>query len=116
MHIEITTSGFELTPELSKYTRRKLARIARRMPRNLREDATCTVRFKQAMRKGEKINVCAIKLIVGEVAFEATETTLHTYAALDIVVAHIESELKIYRAAHSKWGALVRIRRTFRVL
>lgn len=116
MHIEITTTGFELTPELDKYTRRKLARVTRRIPRGLREEAACRVRFKQAAVKGEKKNACTIKVTAGDMVFDAAETTLHTYAALDIVVTHIENELKMYRATHSKWGALSRIRRTFRVL
>lgn len=116
MHIEITTSGFELTPELDKYTRRKLAHITRRIPRGLREEAQCLVRFKQSVVKDEKINACAIKVTAGDIVFDATETTLHAYAAFDIVAAHVENELKMYRAAHSKWGALTRIRRTFKVL
>jgi ribosome-associated translation inhibitor RaiA len=116
MHIEITTQGFELTPELDKYTRGKLAHIARRIPRALREEAVCSVQFKQAILKEDKINSCVIRLTAGGTVFEATETTLHTYAALDIVVAHVEGELKMYHATHSKWGAFARIRRTFRIL
>jgi ribosome-associated translation inhibitor RaiA len=116
MHIEITTKGFELTSELDKYTRSKLARIARRIPRALREEASCSVQFKQAVLGDDKTNSCVIRLTAGDTVFGATETTLHTYAALDIVVAHVEGELKMYRATHSKWGTFARIRRTFRVL
>ncbi len=116
MHIEITTQGFELTSELDKYTRGKLTRIARRIPRTLREESYCSVQFTQAVLKDDKTNSCVIRLTVGDTVFGATETTLHTYAALDIVAAHVESELKMYRATHSKWGAFARIRRTFRVL
>lgn len=116
MHIEITTQGFELTTELDKYARGKLARVVRRIPRPLRDEAVCSVQFKQRMLSEGKASSCAIRLIVNSTVFDATETTQHAYAAFDIAVAHIESELKMYRAAHTKWGALTRIRRTFRVL
>ena len=118
MHIEITAQGLELTPELEKYTQSKLARIARVVARLSQHGSStiCAVRFTQTHVQEDRVNTCMLKVTLGSETFTAQETTQHMYAALDIVTAQIEQQLKVYRKTSVKSGVLKHVRRTLHVL
>jgi hypothetical protein len=62
MKIRFSAEGFELNAELDKYTTRKVAQVARHVPRKQKAEAACEVRFSQGERRGAKHCTCAITL------------------------------------------------------
>jgi ribosomal subunit interface protein len=98
MTIDIKTSGYEPSPDFGKYTKQKLTEVARRVPRSQRETATCSLKCMQ--RKGDDgdIKTCRIIVQFGGEEFRAKETTQHMYTALDIVVADVVQQIRIWRS------------------
>jgi ribosomal subunit interface protein len=96
MKKQLTAIGFELSDELEKYSRSKLAELARRVPRELRDDALCVVTFTQ-MKRGTDKRRCSMVLQVGGQKFRAQETTQHMYTALDIATVDVLQKLRDYR-------------------
>ena len=85
-----------MTGELEKYADRKIARLARKVPRRFRASAVCDVMFTQTKRKESKFSTCTITIPLDGWSIESKETTQHMYAALDIAVVHVEQQLKDY--------------------
>lgn len=96
MKTHFAAEGTELTGELERYAKGKIAHITRRVPRRLRTYASCKVAFAQKTVKGTKFSTCTLTLWLDDTELVAEETTQHLYAALDIAVVHIEQQLKDY--------------------
>lgn len=94
MKIQITATGFELTPDLQKYTRHKLKQVSHKLPRKMRLATTCTVNYQQVVRAGTKYNTCELTLAFGNVTLASKETTPHMYAALDVTAVHLEQQIR----------------------
>jgi len=80
----------DITGELERYANRKVAGLAKRVPRKLRPQAECQVHFAQVQRKGVKHNTCTVSFMLDDTRLKGEETTLHMYTALDIAVVHVE--------------------------
>lgn len=97
-----SADGLELTGELAKYANNKTARLAKKIPRQLRMVAACKVTFSQAVEDAAKMSTCTVVLTLGDTRLEARETTQHMYAALDIAVVHIEQQIENYKRTHPR--------------
>ncbi len=96
MKTHFAAEGTELTAELERYARSKIARLTRRVPRRLKTYASCKVAFAQKSVKGTKFSTCTLSLWLDDTELKAEETTQHLYAALDIAAVHVEQQLKVY--------------------
>jgi len=96
MKIHFSVQKFDLTPELEKYASVKVIRLVRRLPRRPRSTADCHIHFSQRQKKDVKFNTCSLTLKLADAELQATETTQHMYAALDIAVVHIEQQIRDY--------------------
>lgn len=96
MYIKFQAAGDELTPELQKYTYRKLTPLVRRMPRPMRASARFVVSFERRTTKKQTVGSCKIICAAAGQVWTAQETTQHIYAALDIAVVQIEQQCKQY--------------------
>ena len=101
MKTTISERGFsESNRELHKYTRHKLAEINRRLPRAIRTDAKCTVKFTQKRKKEGGFKVCTISLELPKETLRAQESTEHLFTSLDIVVVRLHEQVADYKARH----------------
>ncbi len=113
MKIHITSRGLDLTTDLEKYANRKLARLAKKVPRRKRAEAVCKIVFAQVRRRGKEINTCSIDFVFNSTQLRAQETTLHMYAALDIAAVHMERQIIDFAAQHRR-PLRAQVRRLFR--
>lgn len=114
MKIQLHATGLELTSELQKYARRKIARLNKKVPRPLRAEAACEVRFVQTRRKGEKFNRCSILFQLDGTELKVEETTLHMYTSLDIAAVHMERQVIDFRSKRGMPSLRARIKRVLR--
>jgi ribosomal subunit interface protein len=102
MTTHYVVQGFELTNDLERYTKRKLARLNRKIPRKARIDAACDITFSRTKHNEGRIESCTLLLRLPTVTFTAKEVTQHMHAALDIAIVQIERQLEEYeRSWHS---------------
>jgi ribosomal subunit interface protein len=110
MQVRYTANGFTLKTELEKYAADKVASLSRHVPRQLRRTAKCSARFNQTRKKSATYSNCQLTLEVGSVVFQANETTLHMYAALDIATVNVEQQLRDYRRRLRTGGVRERLK------
>ena len=109
MKAHFIASDFDLTPELEKYARHKMAEITRRVPRALRAQASCTIQFDQKLTGETKFNTCTIVMVLPDTELHSRETTSHMYAALDIASVNINQQLRDYAVHHGAVGVRARL-------
>lgn len=98
--LEIAAQHTELTPELKKYVHKKIGRIDRYAPRNVRESLHAEVWLKgETKHKGQF--TCNVVLHVPDETLEASETTINMFAAIDIVETKLKQQLTKYKDLHS---------------
>ena len=114
MKVHFSASGLDLTTELEKYANKKIARLNRKVPRGVRPETTCDVRFAQVRKKGEEFNSCSISFRLGKTELKVEETTLHMYTSLDIASVHMERQLVDYAAKHGGLSLRARLKRSLR--
>jgi ribosomal subunit interface protein len=104
MNTQLSARGFELNAELEKYARHKLAALRRRLPRMVRTDVVCTVKFIQKRKREGGLRVCKLTLELPHGTLQAQESTQHMYAALDIVIADVLTQLAVYKRQYHRPG------------
>lgn len=100
----IQAENFEISPELEKYTRKKLNGLERYIPKKAREAAHMDIHFKQMQHQGKRQNSCELTLHLPQAKLFAKEMTPHMYATLDIATAHIRAQLGAYKAKYGRSG------------
>lgn len=114
MKLDISAVHYELSEKLEAYVTRKCHRLETYIPRAARESAHVVVRVKQAGGKGAPKRTCDITLHLPHENLQASETTQHMYAAVDIAVAHVQHQLAEYKARHGRMTLRQQLRRRFR--
>jgi ribosomal subunit interface protein len=104
MNTQLSARGFELNAELEKYAHHKLAALRRRLPRTVRSDVLCSVRFTQKRKREGGLKVCRLALELPHATLQAQESTQHMYAALDIVIADMLVQLQDYKREYHRRG------------
>jgi ribosomal subunit interface protein len=112
MKIRFTAEGFDISTELDKYAGRKVAQMARHVPRKAKAEADCEIHFTQSEHAGVKHSTCVVTFKIGEQELKAEETTQHMYAALDIAAVRIEQQLESYVKHQKKPGMRSRLKRS----
>ncbi len=107
----VTAEKFVLNSDLQKYTQKKIDGLEKYIPKHARLSAHTEVRFLQEHAKDKKQSVCEITLHLPHENLFASETTGHMYAALDIATAHIQAQLRTYKAKYGKPHRLLRPKR-----
>jgi len=103
MKTDVTFRGYiEPNVELQKYARRKLSELNRKVPRSIRTETTCTVKFVRQRKKEGGQKTCTMVLELPQQTLEAQETTQHMYTSLDIVVAHLGELLREYKLQYHR--------------
>lgn len=95
--IEVTSIHTETEPEVTKYVKKKIAKLDSYMPKHARKSARAEVRLKEEKIKTKKQSSCEVVLYVPGEVITAKETTVNMYAAVDIVEEKLKSQLRKYK-------------------
>lgn len=98
-HIDISTSqkSYKIDADLEKYIQKKIGKLDRHMKRRNRDVVRADVKVKENTAKSDKkCTVEAILHIPGS-RLTASESTLNMYAAVDIVEAKLQNQLKRHK-------------------
>lgn len=117
-NITITGVKYELTDKTKKYVEKKIGNLDRFLPRHARKSATADVKIKQIDNpSGNKYEVEVI-INVPDKVITAKDSTMNVLAAVDIVEAKLNGQLRRYKddalahVGHSR-GLLARFKRSF---
>lgn len=113
--IEITSIHADSNPDVTKYVKKKIAKLDGYMPKHARKSAHAEVRLKESNSKDKKTSTCEVTLHVPNDQIMASETTVNMYAAIDIVEEKLKTQLRKYkeRADVTKTRGDTKIRRMF---
>ena len=113
--IEITNIHMDSNPEVTKYVKKKIAKLDSYMPKHARKSAHAEVRLKESKSKDKKTSTCEVTLHVPNEQIMASESTVNMYAAIDIVEEKLKTQLRKYkdRSDVTKTHGETKIRRMF---
>lgn len=99
--LEISGVHTSADQKLKKYVTKSVAKLERFMPRHARKSAHVDVKLKE--NKRHKNNQCTAEVIVylPQETITAKESTVNMFAAIDIVEAKLQNQLKRYKELNS---------------
>jgi putative sigma-54 modulation protein len=102
-HIDIAAAQktYKVDADLAKYINKKIGRLDRHMKRSNRDSARADVKLKESTGKGGKKCTCEVILHIPDKKLTASESTINMYAAVDIVEAKLQNQLKRHKEKHS---------------
>ena len=100
--LEIIGVHVELDEKIKKYTRQKIGKLDRFMPKKARESAHIEVFLKENKIKTKKECTCEVVIHLPKDTLRVQETTMNMFAAVDIVEARLKNQLKKYKELHSR--------------
>lgn len=86
--------------DIVKYTKRKIGKLDRYMPKNARESAHAEVFLKEIKAKNKKQCVCEVVLYLPHDQITIKEATINMFAAVDIVETKLKNQIKKYKDTH----------------
>lgn len=98
--LEITGVHFDLNDDIKKYTRKKIGKLDRFIPRNVASATHVEIKLKEAMRGKRKECTAEVIMHLPKETITIKETTINMFAAVDIVEAKLKNQLKKYKDTH----------------
>jgi putative sigma-54 modulation protein len=95
--LEINGVHTVVTPELKKYIAKKIGKLDRYVPRDIREAIHVDVFLKEGKTKDKNKCTCEVVLNVPQEEIMVKESTINMFAAVDIVEAKLRNRLKKYK-------------------
>ncbi|MEK7471995.1 MAG: ribosome-associated translation inhibitor RaiA [Patescibacteria group bacterium] len=102
--IEISGIHLVVDGDLQKYIVKKIHKIERYIPKASRASLQVEVKLKEEKSKDKKHCQCEIIMHLPGQDMTARETTVNMFAATDIVIAKLKTQLEKYRASHREHG------------
>jgi len=103
-HIDISAQqkDYDVTEDLQKYIQKKIGKLDKHMKRKNREEARADVKLKESS-KGKNGKKCSaeVNLYTPDFKLNASESTVNMYAAIDIVEAKLQNQLKKEKEKHN---------------
>ena len=93
---------YTVSDDLEKYILKKIGKLDRHMKRKNREDARADVKLKESTGKGGKKCTVEVILHTPDYKLTAIESTINMHAAVDIVEAKLQKQLRRYKEKHSE--------------
>ncbi len=94
-HIDIAgQKNYVVDKELTKYIQKKIGKLDRHLKRNLRSEARADVKLKESTGKGGKKCTAEVILHIPGTTLTASDSTMNMFAAIDIVEAKLQNQLK----------------------
>jgi len=116
--IQITGIAYEIDEKTRKYIIKRIGELERYLPRHARKSASAEVKLEQVNHDhGNKYEVEVILDVPGKI-ITASDSTGNILAAIDIVEAKLQSQLRNYKQetiAHiGRRGVMSRFKRSFK--
>jgi putative sigma-54 modulation protein len=101
-HIAIAGIQVDVSKDLEKYISKKIGKLDRHVKKDIRDSIRADVKLREAMsKKAGKKCTCEVILHMPGVRLTATESTVNMFAAVDIVEAKLQNQLKKHKEKHS---------------
>ena len=115
--LTITGVKYELTDTTKKYVEKKIGSLDKYLPRHARKSAKADVKIKQIDNPGGNKYEVEVIINVPDKAITAKDSTMNVLAAVDIVEAKLNGQLRRYKddvLAHvgRSRGVLARLKRS----
>lgn len=102
-NIAIASGSATLTPDLEKYINKKVGKLDRHINKKQRESVRADVKLNESTTvKTDKKCTCEVILHVPGARLTAKESTVNMFAAIDIVEAKLQNQLRRYKEKHSR--------------
>lgn len=116
--ITITGVKYELNATTKKYVERKIGSLGKYLPRHARKSASVDVKIKQIDNPGGNKYEVEVIINVPDKKIVAKDSTMNVLAAVDIVEARLNGQVRKYKddvLAHvgGSRGVLAKLKRTF---
>lgn len=101
-NIAIAGIQADVSKDLEKYINKKVGKLDRHLKKSVRESARADVKLRESVSKktGKKCT-CEVILHIPGARLTATESTVNMFAAVDIVEAKLQNQLKKHKEKHS---------------
>jgi len=115
--INIAGIHYEVSEKMKKYVQSKIGRLDRYMPRAQRKNARADIKLTEVTGKKNDKYTAEVVLHLPSGQITATEATLNMYAAVDIVEAKLNNQLRKHKEKYlserkvDRKGILRRMRR-----
>ncbi len=95
-HIDIAAAqkDYKIDPDLAKYIHKKIGKLDRYLKRSVRSEARADVKLKESTGKGGKKCTAEVILHLPGAKLAASDSTINMFAAIDIVEAKLQNQLK----------------------
>ena len=98
-NLTITGVKYELTDTTKKYVEKKIGALDKYLPRHARKSASADVKIKQIDNPGGNKYEVEVIIRVPEKVITAKDSTMNVLAAVDIVEAKLNGQLRKYKQA-----------------
>lgn len=99
--MEISGVHAEADERLKKYIVKTINKLERYMPRHARKSVHVEVKLKENKRHKDGQYTAEVIMYLPNETLAAKESTINMYAAVDIVEAKLQNQLKRYKEVHS---------------
>ena len=100
MKLEITALHTDLQADLKKYVTKKVTKLEKYVPRQVRQSAHMSVVLKESHAKNKRQFTCEMTLSLTGDTISVSESTLNIFAATDIAEATMRNRIKKYKEKH----------------
>ena len=99
-NLTITGVKYELTDTTKKYVEKKIGALDKYLPRHARKSVSADVKIKQIDNPGGNKYEVDVIINVPEKVITAKDSTMNVLAAVDIVEAKLNGQLRKYKQAN----------------
>jgi putative sigma-54 modulation protein len=101
-NIAIAGIKADVTKDLEKYINKKIGKLDKHLKRSQRSEVRADVKLQEAVsKKNGKRCTCEVILHIPGARLTAIESTMNMFAAVDIVEAKLQNQLKKHKEKHS---------------
>lgn len=100
--------------DLNKYIIKKISKLDKFIPKKARESAHAEIFIKESKLKEKRQYTCEVIIHLPKEVIATKETTLNTFAAVDIVEAKLKNQLRKYKETHSVLSLHRKVLKKFR--
>ncbi len=98
--LEISGVHTDIDEKLRKYTAKSVAKLERYIPRRARDSVRVEVKLSESKKQQNKKCTAEFIMYLPQETLTAKESTVNLFAAVDIVEAKLQGQLKKYKDTH----------------
>lgn len=99
--LEITGVHIDTDEKVKKYVQKRVAKLERYIPRHARDSVHVDVKLRESKKQQDKQCTAEMIMYLPHETLTAKESTINLFAAIDIVEAKIQNQLKKYKDTHN---------------